>query len=114
MKLFLVAFGILAYAGSINAQTSDSRLRRIESRLDEANSELAEINQRERAKELATQKAEEERLLSLPLDPDLKASVREYYLSLAGTIKNISLMVALSHENRISVARIQDKRNALK
>jgi hypothetical protein len=108
-------FASIAFLGVINGQSSDHRLREIERRLDAANSELAEINDRERAKEQAAIKAEEERLVALPLDPDLitlcKMNFKKVY---ASGIKDPYLKAKLCRDFRISMARTQEKRNALK
>ena len=77
------------------------------SKLDEANSKLGEINARERAKEQAAIKAEEERLFNLPLDDDL-IPVAKMYFRQAQSIKNPTLRAETFRKARIGLAKAQE------
>ncbi len=112
MKLLLVALGVIVYSGSVTGQTYDDyRLRQIQRRLDETKSELEEINARESAREKAAQNAEEERLLSLPLDADLQQMYANYARYIYANIKQPKLIAQSIRETKIKMARIQDARN---
>jgi hypothetical protein len=111
MKLLVITFGILASIGSTNGQTSEYRLRQIERSLHQASSDLAEINARERAKEQAAQKAEEERLVNLPLDYDLQQMYANYAKYIYSNIKNPKAVALALRDTKIKICKMQDARN---
>jgi cell division protein FtsB len=99
---------------SAKAQSNDWKLREIQSQLDQANKQLSEINARERGKEAGAIKAEEERLANLPLDNDLIAMSKQNYIRLTNAGVRPAGLLMLVREFRISMAKIQEKRNLAK